>query len=291
LQQLFIIVSDNYFVRVNTAKTNIMFALLFVFAITANAQGNAHANGARSTGMGNAGIAIADAWSTVNNQAALTLLKNTEIAAFYKNNFGISELSLSALSVAAPTKAGVFGGSIAHFGFSEYSENKISITYAKRLWKRVSLSAQLCYNSFNFTNAYQNANAITGEIGLLAELSENFYAGAHVFNPTKSSLALEAKEQLPVRYKIGAAYKPFSLLLLCADLIYDSNNGISFCGGTEYYIVSQLCLRAGVSTNPELFTLGAGYIYRQIGFDIAYSYHNVLGNISCISVSYKLNRK
>jgi hypothetical protein len=278
-------------VKLNTAKTNIMFALLFVLAITANAQGNAHANGARSTGMGNAGVAIADAWATVNNQAALTLLKNTEIAAFYKNNFGMSELSLSALSVAVPTKIGVFGGSIAHFGFSEYSENKISITYAKHLWKRFSLSAQLCYNSFNFTNAYQNATAITGEIGLLAELADNFYAGAHVFNPTQSSLSLEEKERLSVRYKAGIAYKPISSLLLCADFIHDGNDDISFCGGMEYYLLSQLCIRAGASSNPELFTLGAGYIYKQIGFDIAYSYHNVLGNISCISISYKLNKK
>ncbi|MDR0420262.1 MAG: hypothetical protein LBH30_02250 [Prevotellaceae bacterium] len=272
-------------------KTNITLAFLLVFTITANAQNNVHANGARSAGMGNAGIAISDIWSTVNNQAALTSLKNTEIAAFYKNSFGMSELSLSALAVAVPTKAGVFGGSVAHFGFTEYNENKVSLAYAKRLWKMVSLSAQLNYNSFNFTDAYQNATLITGEIGLFVEPTDNFYTGVHVFNPVKSSLSLEEKNSIPVRYKAGVAYKPISSLLFCADFIYDNNNDISFCGGIEYYIVSQLCLRAGASSNPELFTLGAGYIYRQIAFDVAYSYHNVLGNISCISISYKLKRK
>jgi hypothetical protein len=291
LQQYFIIVSDNYFVKLNTVKANITLVLLFAFAVSANAQDNVCANGARSAGMGNAGIAAADIWSTVNNQAALTLLENTEIAAFYKNNFGISELSLSALSVAIPTKTGVVGGSIAHFGFSGYSENQVSIAFAKCLWKIFSLSAQLNYNSFNFTNAYQNETAITGEIGLFAELADNIYAGAHVFNPAKASLSFEEKERLSVRYKTGIAYKPISSLLLCADFIFDSNNDTSFCGGLEYYLLSQLCLRAGASSNPELFTLGAGYVYKQIGFDVAYSYHNVLGNISCISISYKLNKK
>ncbi|MDR2652993.1 MAG: hypothetical protein LBC68_11910 [Prevotellaceae bacterium] len=272
-------------------KTNITLAFFLVFATVANAQSNVHANGARSAGMGNAGAATADVWSTVNNQAALTLLSDIEMSAFYKNNFGLSELSLSALSVAVPTKIGVFGGSVAHFGFSEYNENKISIAYAKRLWRMLSLSAQINYNSLNFTNAYQNTTAISGEVGVFADLADNFYVGAHVFNPTKASLSLEAKEQLPVRYKIGTAYKPFSSLLLCADLVYDSSRDISFCGGAEYYIVSQLCLRAGVSTNPELFTLGAGYAYKRIHLDVAYNYHNVLGNVSCISVSYKFNKR
>ncbi|MDR2064692.1 MAG: hypothetical protein LBP85_03145 [Prevotellaceae bacterium] len=279
------------FIKLNTVKIHITLALCCVFAITANAQDNTHAIGARAAGMGNAGVATVDIWSTVNNQAALTLLSSTEISAFYKNNFGISELSLSALSVAVPVKTGVLGGSVAHFGFSEYSETKISLAYAKRLWKMFSLSVQINYNSLNFTNAYQNTTAVSGEVGLFARLADNLYAGAHVFNPTKSSLSLETKERLPVRYKTGIMYKPISSLLFCADFVYDSGNSISFCGGTEYYILSQLCLRAGVSTNPELFTVGAGYIYKRINFDVAFNYHNVLGYTSCISISYKLNKK
>lgn len=276
----------------NTVKTNItLLAFCFAFAITVNAQSNTHAVGARSAGMGNAGVATTDIWSTVNNQAALTLLSSTEISAFYKNNFGISELSLSALSVAIPSKTGVFGGSVAHFGFSEYRETKISLAYAKRLWKMLSMSVQINYNSFNFAAAYQNTAAVSGEVGLFADLYDNFYLGAHVFNPTKSSLSLESKERLPVGYKAGIMYKPISSLLFCADFVYYSGNSISFCGGTEYYILSQLCLRAGVATNPELFTVGAGYSYKRICFDIAFNYHNVLGNTSCISISYKLNRK
>lgn len=272
-------------------KANITLAFFLIFAMTANAQSNISAAGARSAGMGNAGVATVDVWSAVNNQAALTLLPHAEISAFYKNNFGMSELSLSALSVAVPVKTGVIGGSVAHFGFSEYSETKISIAYAKRLWRIFSLSAQLNYNSLNFTAGYRNATAVSGEIGLFADLDDNFYVGAHVFNPTKSSLSLETGEHLPVIYKAGATYKPLSSLLFCADFIYGSNKKISFCGGMEYYLLSQLCLRAGASSHPELFTLGAGYRYKQINFDVAYSYHNVLGNISSISISYKLNRK
>jgi hypothetical protein len=143
----------------------------------------------------------------------------------------------------------------------------------------------------NFTSGYQNATAITAEVGLFADLSDNFYLGAHVFNPTQSSLSIESKEKLPARYKIGAAYKPAETLLMCADFIYDNINDISFCGGMEYSLLSQLRLRAGVSTNPELFTLGAGYNYKQLSVDVAYSYHNVLGNISSISISYKFKSK
>ena len=272
-------------------KTNAALVFLFVFAINVNAQTSTYASGARSAGMGNAGSAVADVWSTVNNQAALTLLNNAEIAAFYKNNFGISELSLSALSVVLPAKIGVFGSSVAHFGFSEYSENKVSIAFAKQLWKNFSLSAQINYHNVSFTNGYKNANAVSGEVGLLACVYDDFYIGAYVFNPTQSAMSLESNEKLPTFYKAGIAYKPTPTLLFCSDLIYQNDKQISFCAGTEYYIIPQLCVRAGVSTNPELFTLGAGYRYKQMNFDVAYSYHNVLGNISCVSVSYIFGKK
>jgi len=272
-------------------KTSTAFVILLVFTVNVNAQTNTYANGARSAAMGNAGAAVTDVWSAVNNQAALTGLDNAEIAAFYKNNFGISELSLSALSVVLPAKIGVFSGNVAHFGFSEYSENKVSLAFAKKLWKKFSLSAQINYHNVNFTSGYQDANAVSGEIGLFACLSDNFSIGAHVFNPTQSALSFENNEKLPLLYKAGIAYKPIKTLLFCSDFIYDNNKEISFCGGLEYYLIPQLCLRAGVSTNPELFTLGAGYRYKQLNFDIAYSYHNVLGNISCVSLSYTFGKK
>ncbi|MDR2126921.1 MAG: hypothetical protein LBP63_08840 [Prevotellaceae bacterium] len=275
----------------NMLKTNIMLALFFAVAVNTHAQNSTYAVGARSAGMGNAGAAKVDVWSTVTNQAALTLLPNVEISAYYKNSFGMSELSLNALSVAIPTKAGVFSGLVAHFGFSEYSENKFAVAYAKRIWRMLSLSAQINCNSLHFTNAYQNATAISGEVGLFADLADNFYVGAHVSNPVKSSLSIETKKYLPVRYKIGTAYKPISSLLMCADFIYDDSSDVSFCGGMEYFLLEQLCLRAGASVNPELFTLGAGYRYQQFNFDVAFNYHNVLGNISSISISYKFNKK
>lgn len=272
-------------------KTNATLVFLFMLALTVNAQTNTHANGGRSAGMGNTGAAVADVWSTVNNQAALTLLHNAEIATFYKNNFGVSELSLSALSVVLPVKTGVFGSYVAHFGFSEYSENKISVAFAKQLWKNFSLSAQINYHNASFTSGYKNANAVSGEVGLFACVHDDFYIGLHVFNPTKSALSLESNEKLPTCYKAGITYKPTKTLLFCSDLICENGKEISFRGGVEYYIISQLCMRAGVSTNPELFTLGAGYRYKQLNFDVAYSYHNVLGNISCVSVSYIFERK
>ena len=272
-------------------KTNAAFVILFVLTVNVNAQINTHANGGRLAAMGNAGVAVADVWSAVNNQAALTGLDNAEIAVFYKNNFGLSELSLSALSVVLPTKIGVFGGNVAHFGFSEYNESKVSVAFAKQLWKKFSLSAQINYHNVNFTSGYRDANAVSGEIGLLACLYDNLSVGAHVFNPTQSALSLENNEKLPVLYKAGVAYKPISTLLFCSDFIFGSDNEISFCGGVEYYLIPQLCLRAGVSTNPDMFTLGAGYRYKKMNFDVAYSYHNVLGNISCVSVSYTFGKK
>ena len=272
-------------------KTSLMFVFSVVFVINTNAQSNTFANGARSSAMGNTGVAVADIWSTTNNQAALTLLENTEISAFYKNNFGMNELSLSALSAAFPTKIGVFGGSLAHFGFSEYNESKISLAYAKRLWKMFSLSAQINYNTVDFTNGYQNATAVSGEVGLFADISDKFHIGAHVFNPTQSSLSLETKEKLPTLYKVGVAYKPLATLMICSDFEYNNDNDTSFRGGIEFYLLPQFCLRAGTATNPELFTLGVGYNSKQINIDAAYAYHNVLGNISSINISYKFKKR
>src|ERR1039458_1023996 len=88
--------------------------------------------GARSSGMANASVSLADVWSVQNNQAGLGFVRDISAGVFYDNRFLLNELSMRAGAFAFPVKGGTFGLCISNFGYSLYSENKYGLRSEER---------------------------------------------------------------------------------------------------------------------------------------------------------------
>ncbi len=114
----------------------ITYVLLSIFCSFAN--NDVTVTGARSTAMGNASVTLYDIWSTNNNQAGLGFIKQTQVSTSYENRFLIKELGLAAGTVVLPIKAGTFGLSINHFGYTNYNQTKYGLAFGKAFGENIS---------------------------------------------------------------------------------------------------------------------------------------------------------
>lgn len=246
--------------------------------------------GARSAGMGNSSVMLSDLWSIYHNQAGLAGIKNMEFGIHYENRFFVKELSLSAGAFVLPTKSGVFGLSISHFGYSQYYESKIGLAYAKSLGNIFSVGVQFDYLNTYFSQEYGNKGTAVAELGVRATPTENMYIGAHIFNPTRSKIAAYNDEQIPTIIRFGVGYNFSKKVIVTAETEKDLQNAPVFKAGLEYNFMEHLFLRSGVSSNPNKMYFGVGYEYKGFKADIAFSTHPTLGLTPYISIMWEFNK-
>ncbi|MCY7409790.1 MAG: hypothetical protein LH473_05920 [Chitinophagales bacterium] len=244
---------------------------------------------ARALGLGNATLTFSDAYSVLNNQAAMAFRKNISFSLFAEQRYFQNELGYYAAGLTLPTKKGAFGLSINYNGFDLYNEQKIGLGYAMLFSKNISGSLQIDYLSTSIAE-YGTSSAFTFEAGLLVKINDQLKGAAHVFNPVavKSGFAVE---KVPTVFQLGLSYEPGKKVLLSAEVEKDIDNAARFKAGVEYKIVDVLHLRGGIETNPSQYGLGVGINVKQLKIDIAASYHQVLGVTPAFSLNYVFEKK
>lgn len=244
--------------------------------------------GARGEGMGDASVTFTDINSTFSNQAGLAFLEHTSFTLYTERRFLSSAINSIGMGAGIPTKSGTFGVNAHYFGFSDYNEQKIGLSYARKLAKNFSLGAQLDYIGVNIPE-YGNKASFTFELGVQAALSPSLRLGAHVFSPMKVSL--NEFEQLPTEFKLGVGFTPNKKILLAGEIEKDLINPMSLKFGFDYKLIEALSLRIGLATAPVQTSFGLGIHVKQLRIDIATSYHQPLGFTPALSLSYALGEK
>ncbi len=269
-------------------KKLLILNFLVLLCLSVLSQSEINFAGARVAGMGNAGVSLSDNWAVFNNPAAMTGVENPIAGVFYENRFLLKETGYAALSFVSPLPMGNIGVGISHFGYSLFQSSKISVGYAHKLFKSVSMGVNLDYIALHQSANYGNLNALNFELGLLAKPNENFSIGAHVFNPINLSYFENSDYKMPIVIKLGFSYL-FNKYLLFAVETGQAVNGHTpiLRTGVEYLINEQFIMRTGVSIKPVEYTFGFGYHSKIILFDIAYAYHEVLGSTPKISLAYE----
>jgi hypothetical protein len=270
----------------------ITFSLLITcfISISTYATGENWPIGGRSAGMANASVTLNDLWSIHNNQAGLTGIKNFSAGLYYENRFGLKDLGLKAGAIAVPTKSGVFGLSITNFGYSQYSENKVGLDYAKAFGAKFSVGVGLDYLTTHIAENYGNSSAIAGEIGLRYQLNKNLCIGAHIFNPTRAKVADYNNEHAPTIARLGLSYAFSDKLILAAESEKDIDYNPVFKAGIEYHPIKQLYFRTGMSTNPVLNAFGFGLEFKSFNLDFSASYHQTLGFTPQVSLIFHASK-
>ncbi|MBI3502335.1 MAG: hypothetical protein HY063_11125 [Bacteroidetes bacterium] len=274
-------------------KTLLITLLIFTSAIChlPSAIADNSPLGARSAGMGNASVSLADVWSVQNNQAGLGFQKKFSAGIVYQNPFLMKELSTKAFGLAAPVKGGTFGVLVSSFGYSQFSQNKIALAFGKSFGEKISAGIAMDYMSMKFGDAfYGMKNFFVAEMGIQAKPLKNLTLGVHVFNLTKAKLASYNDERIPTIMRIGMDYKFSQKVLLAVEAEKDIDTKQMLKAGIEYRPVNVLYVRAGVATNPSLSCFGFGINLKQFKLDISTTYHSALGFSPHVGLIYEFEK-
>lgn len=271
-----------------------IIALLFLIigSISLHAQNGSPQNaGARGAAMANASITFDDINAAFSNQAGLAFLESMSFTAYGERRFLAEGLNSYLFAAALPNeKIGTFGMAVNYFGFTDYNEQKIGLSYARKLAKNISMGVQLDYLGTRIPN-YGAAHSFTVELGILAKLSQKVNLGAHAYNPINSKVA--GQDQLPTIFSLGLSYSPSEKLLISGQLEKDIYNH-PFAGraGLEYRPVNALYIRAGVYASQfAQASFGLGVNVQSLKIDFSSSYHQVLGFTPAVSISYALQKQ
>lgn len=268
----------------------LIFLLPIFFSISIFAQnGVTNSVDARSNGVANASVAFTGINSILNNQAGLAELENIGILFSAEQRFVLNELNNLGAGFAMPTNSGTFGISINYFGFEDFNQSKIGLTYARKLMEKLSVGIQFDMLRTQIAE-YGNKNLFTFEVGVQSELIENLLLGFHLYNPVK--LEIIEDEFLPTVLRAGATYSASKKLMLHTEIEKDFDFPFVFKAGIEYELVNDFWLRVGVHTNPTALSFGLGYQMKNgLRFDLASNYHQELGITPSIGVGFDFIKK
>lgn len=260
---------------------SLFFLLFAIFSIHAQ---NGIATSARSTAMGGTGLTFNDINSAFSNQAGLANLDDLGVILSAESRFIQSPINNFGAAAALPSKFGVFGIALNHYGIKNFNEQKIGLAYARKLTKGLSLGAQFDFINVNIPN-YGARGAITFEVGLQAAISKEVLLGVHLFSPMNIELAEDFS--IPTIYRAGIAYIPSSKTYLTLEVEKDIDFPTRVRMGVEYRFIEDFYMRVGAATAPTLVTFGIGLkVPSGLGIDISSSYHQILGVTPSVAIIY-----
>ncbi len=173
---------------------------------------------------------------------------------------------------------------VSRYGFSLYSENKISIAYARSLTKNLSIGGGFNYLSY-IIDQYGTSSKFTFELGVQSQLSEYFSLGAYIFNP--GSVRLTDSQDIPSRMGIGLKYSASDKADVYAEVEKTINRNLDIKFAVEYKLIESFSLRTGVNITQSSLHFGPRYTMKN-GISIlgGYSFDNRLGHTTSFSISY-----
>lgn len=239
--------------------------------------------------LSHASVSFSDAWSSFNNQAGITGVRNFTAGFFFESRFGIDELSLSAGSVIVPSRNGGFAFSMFQFGSGAFRENKYGLGYAHALSEKWSAGLQLDYFTRLLPENETAAGFATFEGGLIFRASQQLHLGAHFFNPVCGGYEYPAGiQELPLVFRTGGHYNFDDTVLIAFEAQKDNMHTVCLKTGIEFLPAECLALRIGVSASPLKYTAGFGYRTSRLSADIGFGYHGNLGITPSLSIQIGL---
>ncbi len=152
-----------------------------------------------------------------------------------------------------------------------------------KLSEKLAAGAQVDYFSEMTYGEYDDHQAVTFEIGVLLEPSENVRVGVHLFNPLPESLV---SSFLSPGIRAGAGINLNSSLFAAAEAEMSTATGLLVRTGFEYEAFRKFLMRGGFSTRNTSFSFGLGYKFDFMQLDIAFVTHDRLGVTSSASMIF-----
>jgi len=275
--------------RMISIKERIFLMTIFIFSLQFSFCQGWLPMGSRSHALGNASVAIDDIWAYHHNPANLVAVKKLGFGLSYENRFLLKELQSQGFVVALPLKVGVISLGLQSFGFKNFRTNRLGVGYSMKLAEFLSCGVQLNYHQVRLTDAYGRKDALTAEIGLKANVTDNWKVAFSVFNLTRTKISEFGEDRLTTLMRFGTQYTFSEKVMLVAELEKNIEFPVRFKTGIEYSPIRKLFLRGGFATQPIEISAGLGYRFKeQFQLDIGSAYHQILGWSPNFSLTYQM---
>lgn len=251
--------------------------LIFLFVSSFSFGQGIYPSGARSMSMANASVTFDDVWSHFNNPGAVGKVESFAAGISYENRFLLKELQSQSLATVLPMKVGAISVGGQMFGYREFRTFKAGVGYGMRLGEKFYAGVQMNYLGLQLNNAYGSKHGVSGDIGMLGEVTENWLIGFSVGNVFRSKLSEFQDDRMTTLMRFGSSYILSEKALITGEVEKDISNPMRFKAGVEYKPLKQFSLRGGVATAPIEFSFGVGYQAKSISINIGSSFHQILG--------------
>lgn len=275
--------------RMISIRERIFLMTIFIFSLQFSFCQGWLPMGSRSHALGNASVAIDDIWAYHHNPANLVSVKKLGFGLSYENRFLLKELQSQGFVVALPLKAGVISFGLQSFGFKNFRTNRLGVGYSMKLAEFLSCGVQLNYHQVRLTDAYGRKDALTAELGLKANITDNWKVAFSVFNLTRTKISEFGEDRLTTLMRFGTQYTFSEKVMFVAELEKNIEFPVRFKTGIEYSPIRKLFLRGGFATQPIELSAGLGYRFKeQFQLDIGSAYHQILGWSPNFSFTYQM---
>ncbi len=231
--------------------------------------------GAKHLALGQTSVAIPSSnWAVFSNASLMPTFDNH--VSFYGFRYaGISEITDMAVAYSQQTSLGTFGAGVHRYGFNLFSKNRFLIGYKNNLGK-FHYGGSISYTHVLQGGSYGSAGATGIDIGISAEIITGLWFGARATNINQSSYG-DTDESLPRDLSAGISYQLASQVQFVSEIVKDILFPVSFRTGVQVEVIKSIFTRAGITTQPETYSLGFGYITDRLEVNIALQQHNPLG--------------
>lgn len=270
--------------------------LLLLFGTNVHAQ--LAEGGARAMALGRAGTALeGEVWGEFNPAAWGSLERNTADV-FASQAFGISELRVVALAVAAPTRYATFAANARTYGFSDYRETRIGLGAARRFPLSSSRSIHVGLSAHMHSvsiDGFGSTSTISASAGAQVDVLPTLRAGLQARNVSRIGRSEESDLASPLSaapaIAAGLAFRAAERATVALDAEKDLDFPVAIRAGVEVWVIDILALRGGFATGltssggaPTRLSGGIGVRSGMIRADVAAEYHETLGLTPAVSV-------
>ena len=195
----------------------------------------------------------------------------------------MKELQRSILAIGIPLGDGGIGASLEYFGFSDYHESNIGLSYGKNLGSSIALGI-----SFNYSNIYISGYGQTGAfefgIGAIFHPTQKMQIGLDIYNPIGGRFTKQADEKMAWVYSLAIVYEISSQVYFSLEWIKEENQVIDCKLALMYHFANQFDAGIGILTATTSPAAWAGWAWERFSAKIYTSYHQQLGFSPGISV-------
>jgi hypothetical protein len=170
---------------------------------------------------------------------------------------------------------------IQHTGIEGYSEQRITLGYARKLFEQLHVAVQFDLNR-NSVAEYDDLYATSWAVCFVAPLMKHVSFSAFIYNPLGNAGTID----LPSLARLGLLYSPSQKLGVAMEIEKDWRYEMRLKAGMDYKIHPRIALRWGVSTEPAMIHAGIAWnLFHQMSVSGGWRYHSRLGSVLSGSIS------